>query len=139
MSNNKNLHKLELQKLINHENGINFHKNVNLSGWIYTKGESFISFSLMEINNREICVIDYIYITNKNALIQLMAQCINFWRGHNVKYIYYREHHRTSNVAEKILPTLGFSLNKRKDYVWKHDWTSTNGFAEEDVLEAFTD
>ena len=54
--------KIELQKIINSENGINYHRNVNLSGYTAYRDKSFISFRLMNVKNKQICVIDYIFI-----------------------------------------------------------------------------
>ena len=83
--------KIELQKVINSENGINYHRNINLSGYTIYRDKSFISFRLMTVKEKQICVIDYIFITSKKDLIQLLSWCINFWSGNAVKYIYYKE------------------------------------------------
>ena len=137
--NKSDLHRVELQKIINSEHGINYHRNVNLSGWVFEKGDSFISFRIMDVNDISICVIEYIFITNPDDLLQLFARCIDFWRGNNVRYIYYRAHRCNQNVAETILPTLGFNVTNIKNFKkWKYKWTSTNGFSEKDIIEANT-
>lgn len=130
--------KLELQEKINVENGINYHRNVSLSGWTFCYGESFITFNLITLNNIEAVKIDYIYVTGAKDLQKLLAQCINFWAGNNVKFIYYKAHRRKSNVAEKTLVHLGMEVKNKKFHNWKYDWTSTNGYREEDVIEAYT-
>ncbi len=130
--------KLELQKVINSENGINYHRNINLSGYTAYRDKSFISFRLMTVKEKQICVIDYIFITSKKDLIQLLSWCINFWSGNAVKYIYYKEHHRKANVIQKVLPALGFKVCNSTYDNWKHDWKSTNGFDESDIIEAYT-
>ena len=132
------LQKIELQKLINSENGINYHRNVNLSGYTVYRDKSFISFRIMTVNNKEVVIIDYMFITSKKDLMQLLSWFINFWSGNAVKYIYYKEHHKKSNVAEKCLPTLGFTVQNTTYKKWKHDWKSTNGYEEFDVIEAYT-
>ena len=130
--------KIELQKVINSENGINYHRNINLSGYTIYRDKSFISFRLMKKKQKQICVIDYMFITSKKDLIQLLSWCINFWSGNAVKYIYYKEHHRKANVIEKALPTLGFHVCNSSYNNWKHDWKSTNGYEESDIIEAYT-
>ena len=82
-------------------------------------------------------VIDYIYVTSKTDFVQLISWCVNFWTGNAVKYVYYKEHRRKSNVV-KTLKSLGFQVNNIKYNNWKHEWTSTNGFAEDDVIEVHT-
>ena len=42
------LKKVELQKLINDENGTNYHRNVKLNGYVIYRGDSFIAFRLMD-------------------------------------------------------------------------------------------
>ncbi len=134
---NAELQKVELQKMINSEHGINYHKNVNLSGWTFYKGDSFITFRIMDVNDVAVCVLEYIYITCKEDLLQLFARSVDFWHGNNVKYIYYRAHRCNQTVAETILPTLGFSVANLRNYKkWKYKWTSTNGYSENDVIEA---
>lgn len=130
--------KIELQKIINSENGINYHRNVNLSGYTAYRDKSFISFRLMTVKNKQICVIDYMFITSKKDLIQLLSWCINFWSGNAVKYIYYKEHHRNANIIQKALPALGFQVCNSTYTNWKHEWKSTNGFDESDIIEAYT-
>jgi len=130
--------KIELQKLIDLEHGINYHRNVNLSGYTIYRDKSFISFRFVEINNINTVVIEYIYVTNKTSLIKLLSWCINFWTGNAVKFIYYKEHLRKSNVVEKYLPLLGFEKYRSTANGWKHEWTSTNGFPESDILEVYT-
>lgn len=131
------LKKVELQRLINDENGINYHKNVKLNGYVIYRGNSFMAFRLMEVNNMPTVVIDYIYVTSKTDFVQLISWCVNFWTGNAVKYVYYKEHRRKSNVV-KTLKALGFQVNNIKYNNWKHEWTSTNGFAEDDVIEVHT-
>lgn len=133
-----NLQKRELQRLINDENGINYHKNVNLNGYTVYRQSSFISFHFVEINNIQTVIIDYIYVTNKNSFIKLFSWCINFFAGNNVKFIYLKEHKRASNVVKKYLSEAGFTVAEGKNTKpWKYVWTSTNGFAEDEILEAF--
>jgi hypothetical protein len=131
------LKKVELQRLINEENGTNYHKNVNLSGYVPNRGKSFIAFRLLEINNVTMVYIDYIYTISQDDFYQLLTWCINFWQGNNVKYLYYKEHRRQATVI-KLLKQLGMDIKPIKYHGWKYDWTSTNGYAEEDVLEAHT-
>ena len=130
--------KIELQKIINAENGINYHRNVNLSGYTVYRDKSFISFRIMTVKTKQIVVIDYIFITSKKDLIQLFSWCINFWSGNAVKYIYYKEHHRNANIVEKCLPALGLTVQRSQCEKWKHTWTSTNGYDENDIIEAYT-
>ena len=130
--------KFELQKLINDENGINFHKNIDLSGYTFYKGKSFISFKLVEVNNVQTAVIKYIYLINKNDLIKLLSFCINFWAGNNVKFIYFLEHAREANYCQKYLKTIGFTLiEEERSNAWKHEYKSTNGYKENEIREYF--
>lgn len=130
--------KLEMQQLINEENGTNYHRNINLSGYTVYRDKSFISFRIMNIKNKPIVVIDYMYITNKKDMIQILSWCINFWSGNAVRYIYYKEHKRKSNIV-KSLKSLGFNIAETTYNKWKYDWKSTNGFSENEIIEAFTD
>lgn len=131
--------KFELQKLINEEHGINFHKNINLSGYVVYRKESFIVFHFVEVNGINTVVIDYIYITGKTDLLKLLSFCINFWSGNTCKFIYYKEHKRQANYVKKYFSTLGFEImeSEADDDTWKYEWTSTNGFKENEILEAY--
>lgn len=131
--------KFELQQKINEENGIEYHKNINLNGYTVYRGESFISFRLVDIKNKKVVIIDYIYITSKTNLIQLLSWCVNFWSGNAVKYVYYKEHKRMSNIVSKCFPQLGFTIKESTYNNWKHPWVSTNGFDETDIIEAYTE
>lgn len=134
------MRKLELQRLINSEHGINYHRNINLSGWTFYQGDSFISFELCDINGFMVAKINYVFITDHNALISLLGKAVDFWKGNDVNYIYYREHLRKSNAAEKELKRLGLKLITTDDFNgWQYNWQSTNGFPESEILEAITD
>ena len=130
--------KIELQKIINSEHGVNYHRNINLSGYTVYRDKSFITFRMIDVNKKKITIIDYMYITTKKDLIQLLAWCINFWSGNAIKYVYYKEHHRNANIIEKCLPALGFTIQKSAASKWKYNWTSTNGYDENDIIEAYT-
>ena len=132
-----NIQKLEMQKLINEENGINFHKNIDLSGYTFYRGvDNFISFKLIEVNNIQVAKINYIYVTSKKNLIKLLSLCINFWSGNAVKYIYFVEHLRSANYCQKYLKTLGFNiLEEERDNFWEYEYKSTNGYKENEIRE----
>ena len=135
------MRKLELQRLISGEHGINYHRNVNLNGWTFYYGESFITFELCEVKGFMIAKIDYIFVTDTTALIKLFAQAMDFWKGNEVKYIYYREHLRKANAAENyISKNLGLKIITSDNFNgWKYNWVSTNCFPESEILEAITD
>ena len=95
-----NYNRAKLQTLISDENGPNYHKNVPLDGFTITLGVSFISFSFKEINGITVAVVTYMYITDKNAFINLLGYCIKIWSGYGVKMIYYKEHRRKSNIIK---------------------------------------
>lgn len=132
-----NYNRAKLQKLISDENGPNYHKNVPLDGFTITLGVSFISFSFKEINGITVAVVTYMYITDKNAFINLLGYCIKIWSGYGVKMIYYKEHRRKSNII-KFLKYLDFDVKSTKTKKWKYIWKSTNGYKEEDCIEAYT-
>jgi hypothetical protein len=133
------LMKIDLQKKIDKEHGINYHRNVDLSNsYTVSRNNSFISFKFVEINGINTVEISYIYITDKTSLLKLITWCINFWSGNAVKYIYYKEHVKKSNVVEKFLKPLGFNVEYRDYNGWKHEWTSTNGYKESNILEMYT-
>ena len=127
----------KLKDYIDDENGIQYHKNIPLDGYVITYGESFITFAYREINGFNIAIINYIYVLDKNAFYQLMAFCIKMWEGYKVKMIYYREHRRKSN-AVKSLSTMDFLVTSVKKNNWKHPWVSTNGYDESDCIEVFS-
>lgn len=132
-----NYDKIRLARLINDENGTNYHRNVPLDGFTITLGDAFISFAFREINGINTVIIHYIYVTKQSDFISLLAYCINMWSGYGVKMVYYREHKRKSNVI-KTLTHLGFDVKDTENNNWKHSWTSTNGYAENDCIEAYT-
>lgn len=132
-----NYNRAKLQTLISDENGPNYHKNVPLDGFTITLGVSFISFSFKEINGITVAVVTYMYITDKNAFINLLGYCIKIWSGYGVKMIYYKEHRRKSNII-KFLKYLDFDVKSTKTKKWKYIWKSTNGYKEEDCIEAYT-
>lgn len=129
--------KFRLQQLINAEHGTNYHRNVPLDGYTITLGDAFISFGFREVNGVTIAVIHYIYVTKREDFLALLAYCVNLWSGYGVKMLYIREHRRKSNVVSK-LSSLGFDVHTISTDHWTHNWISTNGFAENDCLEAFT-
>lgn len=129
--------RVKLQKLINNEHGTNYHKNVPLDGYTITLGNAFISFGFREINGVNIAIIHYIYVTRKEELMSLLAYCINMWSGYCVKMIYFREHKRRSNIINTFTH-LGFDVHDTKVDKWPHNWVSTNGYKENDCIEAFT-
>lgn len=132
-----NYDKVKLQRLINDENGTDYHKNIPLDGFTITLGDAFISFGFREINGFTISVVHYIYVTKKEELMSLLSYCINMWAGYGVKMIYYREHRRKSNIV-KTFSHLGFDVHNTKVHNWPHNWVSTNGYAESDCIEAYT-
>jgi hypothetical protein len=132
-----NYNRAKLQTLISDENGPNYHKNVPLDGFTITLGVSFISFSFKEINGITVAVVTYMYITDKNAFINLLGYCIKIWSGYGVKMIYYKEHRRKSNII-KFLKYLDFDVKSTKTKKWKYIWKSTNGYKEDDCIEAYT-
>lgn len=129
--------KAKLQRLISDEHGPNYHRNIPLDGFTVTLDDSFISFSFKEINGITVVVIAYIYVTNKRDFINLLGYCVKMWSGYGAKMIYYKEHCRKSNVA-KFLKYLDFEVRPAKKNNWKYKWKSTNGFSEDDCIEAFT-
>ena len=132
-----NYDKVKLQRLINEEHGTNYHRNVPLDGYTITLGDAFISFGFREVNGFTVAVIHYIYFTKKADLISLLAYCINMWSGYGVKMIYYREHKRKSNII-KTFTHIGFDVHNTQVKNWAHQWVSTNGFGENECIEAFT-
>lgn len=130
--------RIEIRKLIDLENGPGFHRNVDLSGYIFYKGKSFIAFKLVDINGVSTCKISYIYLVNKNDLVKLLSFCINFWAGNNVKFIYLLEHCREANYCKKYLSTIGFNvIEENRKGVYKKSYVSTNGFDEDDIREYY--
>jgi len=129
--------KVKLQRLINDENGTNYHRNVPLDGYTVTLGDAFISFAFREINGFTTVIIHYIYVTKKEDLISLLGYCTNMWSGCGTKMIYFREHKRKSNII-KTFSHLGFDVHPVTKGSWKHNWVSTNGYSESDCIEAFT-
>ena len=128
--------KLEIKKLIDEENGPGFSKNIDLSGYTFYRGHSFISFKIAKVNNVETVVIKYIYITNKKDLVKLLSFCVNFWSGNAVKFIYFLEHAREANYCKNYLTTLGFNIvEEERPGVWKYDFKSTNGFKRDEIKE----
>ena len=130
--------KLEIKKLMDGENGPGFERNIDLSGYTFYRGGSFITFKLVEVNNIQTVVIKYIYIVNKKDLLKLISFCINFWAGNNVKYIYFLEHARKENYCKEYLKELGFNfLEEERKNVWKHDFKSTNGYKMNEIREYY--
>lgn len=128
----------QLQRRINEEHGINFHKNINISGYTFYRKDSFISFHFAIVNKITVVKIDYLYVTCKTDFLKLMKHCIKFWTGYNVAFVYYKEHKRQANYAKKFFSAAGMTiLEEERENQWKSDWTSTNGYPENSILEAF--
>lgn len=134
--NTLDLKRRELQKLINRENGKNYHKNINLTGYTVYRKDSFITFHFVSVNGINTVMIDYIYVTCKKDLIKLLSFCIHYFAGNKVRFIYYKEHKRQANYVSKYFNLLGFKIADR-EMNWKHDWQSTNGYKETEVVEAY--
>lgn len=134
-----NTKKYELKRIIDSEHGKEFNKNIDLSGWTFYRLTSFISFKIVSINDVNTAVIKYIYITNKNDLVKLLATCMNFWELNEVKMIYLLEHKRVANYVKKYFAdTLGFEvIDEIRPGVWAYKFKSTNGFVEDDIMEYF--
>ncbi len=131
--------KLDLQRLINSEHGIDYHRNINLGGYTFYLGDSFISFEIIDVEGKNIVRIDYIYVTDANALITLLGHAVQLWVGNDVVFLYYQEHLRNSNVDVKLLESLGLKIITNDYYQgWKHNWKSTNGYPESRILEAIS-
>ncbi|MEE3344057.1 MAG: hypothetical protein VZS44_08205 [Bacilli bacterium] len=130
----------KIRKIIDNEHGPGYSKNVNLSGYVITRGDSFIIFRFLNVgeNQRVVVYIDYIYVTNRKSLIKLLAWCINFWTGNGAQCLYFKSHKRKANYIEKTFPSLDFTVKDTiKNSEWKHAWKSTNGYKENQLLEAF--
>lgn len=129
--------KAHMCKIIDSENGEGFHKNVDLSGYTFYKDESFISFKIMSVEGVKIVYIKYIYATSREALVSLMAYCVNFWAGNQIKFIYYLEHKRKSAYSMKFLSKLGFKIvEEKRPGIWKHDYLPLEPNNKEVVFEA---
>jgi len=128
-----------MQQMIDNEHGSDYCKNINLHGYVLHNRDSFIAFHFVYVNNTTTVHIDYIYITNKKSLISLLAFCMNFWIGNNVKFIYYNAHCRPSDYDKKYLAALGFHVSGyTRTSSWRQPWKSRNGYAEDEMLEAYT-
>lgn len=134
------LSKKEIKQLIDKEHGIRFHKNIKLNGYSICRGYSFITFHFTTINNINTVVIDYMHITNKKDFIKLLGFCVNFWTGYKVRFIYYKEHRRDANYVKKYFnENIGFNIKEEfRENTWKKAWQSTNGYHENEILEAYT-
>jgi len=130
--------KAEIRKLIDDENGVNFHRNIDLSGYVFFKGKDFISFKIVDVNGTNVVAIKYIYLTNKHNLIKLLSFCIDFWAGNNCKAIYFLEHARAANYCKKYFKTIGFEvIEEERTNIWKYEYTSNNGYKENEIREYF--
>lgn len=129
--------KTQLQSIINSENGIDYHKNVPLDGFIIFYGQSFVSFSFREVGQKTVAFVSYMYLLNYEDAIKLLGYCISVWQGYCVKAVYFMEHRRKSNIIKKLGP-LGFEIHDITKENWKYNWVSTNGFVESDCIEAYT-
>ena len=130
--------KIEMQRLINDENGINFHRNIDLSGYCFYKGSSFISFKIENINDTNVAIIKYIYLTSKKDLIKLLSFCINFWAGQKIKFLYFLEHARDANYCKKYFSSIGFQMiEENRPGSFKYEYKSTNGYDANDIREYY--
>ena len=136
----EDMKKSDMQKIIDNEHGVDFHRNIDLSGYTVYRGDSFITFRFVTLgeNNRVCVYIDYIFVTDKTSLIKLFSWCMNFWAGNGAKCLYYNAHKKKANYVEKTFPTLDFKVIERERKTpWKHEWKSKNGYKENQVIEAF--
>lgn len=134
--------KLTMQKLIDHESGEGFHKNIDLSGYNFYKNNSFISFKIIKIDGMPVANINYIYSDNKNDFCNLMAYCFNFWVGSGIKFVYYKEKVKNKPYTKKTFEVFDFTIDDEglKPGSWVYDFDCVNG--EKPcvckILEAFT-
>ena len=128
--------KADMKLLIDSEHGKDHQRNINLSGYTVYRGNSFISFRFIEVNNKLFVKIDYLYVTNKTNFIKLIGWCVKFWSGNGIQGIFYQSHKRKSNLVEKTFPALGFEVVEGTIDHWKHDWECTNGFDKNAIVEA---
>jgi len=136
----KSMDRNDLRKIIEDEHGINYSKNVDVSGFVYYMGNSFIAFDLLELHGVMVARINYMFFENKEDMSNLIAWSIKLWKGYDVKMLYYKEHKRKANVDVKLLESWGLKKVENKRYnKWKHNWTSTNGFKESNIIEMFTE
>jgi hypothetical protein len=129
----------ELEKLINDENGINFHRNIDLDrSWVIKFEDSFIAYKLTRVNGKSIAQIVYSYFVSKKDTIKLLAWCGQHWNTENVQYVYGLEHQRKANAMKKYLKALGFKcISENRPDVWDYKYISTNGYHEDDINEYF--
>lgn len=113
---------MKMIELIDKENGEGFHKNIDLSGYNFFKGNSFISFKISKVEGVNIANIRYIYSDKKEDLLKVLAYCCNFWVGNKVKFIYYKEKDK-AKYATKALNNLGFKIvDDVNNIQWKHSF-----------------
>ena len=133
------MNKERMKELIDSENGEGFSENVDLSGYNFYSGDSFVSFKIQKIDDITAVIIKYIYSDTYSELTSILSYASNFWLGNNAKIIYYQEREKHPYVKDK-LEELGFEvrvleLNKK----YKHDFKAKKlkGRNKEHVVEAY--
>lgn len=133
------MNKERMKELIDSENGEGFSENVDLSGYNFYSGDSFVSFKIQRIDDVTAVIIKYIYSDTYSELTSILSYASNFWLGNNAKIIYYQEREKHPYVKDK-LEELGFEvrvleLNKK----YKHDFKAKmlKGRNKEHVVEAY--
>ena len=104
------LERMKLGKTIISEHGEGYQRNVNVRGCVLKLGDDFLIYHLEKVNGIKCGIIDYMFFTSSDGL-ELFAMMCNI-----------------------------LSVKERHNYdKWKHKWTSSNGFPENEIIEAFTD
>ena len=125
-------------RVIDSEHGEGYRRNINVRGYILRQGDDFIIFHYEKVESIKVGVIDYLFLTSNSTALTLFGYLCNNFVGECVQYVYFKEHKRTANYAEKFLEKLGLEVKENKKAKWKHKWTSTNGYPENEVFEAHT-
>ena len=105
------MNKSRMHELIDSEHGEGFHKNIDLSGYNFYKGDSFISFKILRIKGHNVALVKYIYATKYSELVSLLCFASNYWIAKDVKLIYYKERSKHKYAVEK-LQELGFVVKE---------------------------
>jgi hypothetical protein len=133
------LERMKLGKTIISEHGEGYQRNVNVRGCVLKLGDDFLIYHLEKVNGIKCGIIDYMFFTSSDGL-ELFAMMCNIFCSECVRYVYFKEHKKVGNYAELFLKEIGLSVKERHNYdKWKHKWTSSNGFPENEIIEAFTD
>ena len=116
----------EIRAIVEADNGKGFANNINLNGYTFIRGNSFMIFEFKVVDGVKLCHIKYIHYESEKELTSLFTYACNFWMGNDIQFIFYREKDRQSNSPVAFMRELNFREDIIRGYRWKWKFQCEN-------------